>query len=88
MNHSVGRLECRQVSEPSEYSTRQKQKRTQNGEKACHDLSDLWIAMPSRFRRHRSLQTFTSSHTFFHFFRHLKGRPQTPQFFSGMLGFL
>jgi hypothetical protein len=35
------------------------------------------------FIRQRSLQNFTSSQTRSHFFRHLKGRPQVAQIFSG-----
>ena len=38
-------------------------------------------------RRHRSLQYFTSVHTFAHFFRHWNGRPQTMQIFSGTADF-
>jgi len=41
-----------------------------------------------RSLRHLSLQYFTSSQTFAHFFRHLNGRWQTTQSFSGKLGFL
>jgi hypothetical protein len=35
------------------------------------------------FIRQRSLQNFTSPQTRSHFFRHLKGRPQVAQIFSG-----
>jgi hypothetical protein len=35
------------------------------------------------FLRQRSLQNFTSSHTFSHFLRHANGRPQTMQGFDG-----
>jgi hypothetical protein len=37
--------------------------------------------------RHRSEQNFTSSHTFSHFFLHVKGLPQTTQAFWGRSDF-
>ena len=41
-----------------------------------------------RFILHLSLQYFTSSHTFSHFFRHIKGRPQTVHILLGRCRFL
>jgi hypothetical protein len=42
-------------------------------------LSGAWFL----FLRHRSLQYFTSSHTFSHFLRHWKGFPQVVQVREG-----
>lgn len=43
---------------------------------------------PPRRERQRSLQNFTSSHTRSHFLRHVNGRPQAAQIFSGKCCFL
>ena len=43
-------------------------------------------ARPLRIRQ-PSEQNFTSSHTFSHFFRHVKGRPQTTQTLVGRSDF-
>ena len=40
-----------------------------------------------RFLRHRSLQYLTSSQTFSHFLRHVKGRLHTLQIFTGRSAF-
>jgi hypothetical protein len=47
-----------------------------------HDYEDL-----GRSRRHRSEQYRTSSQTFSHFLRHVNGRLQVTQVFSGRLDF-
>jgi hypothetical protein len=41
-----------------------------------------------RSRRQRSLQYFTSAHTFSHFLRQVNGRPQCAQIFCGKSRFL
>jgi hypothetical protein len=50
---------------------------------AASEVRGLW-----RFWRQRSLQYFTSSHTFSHFFRQVNGRLQAMQIFCGKCGFL
>jgi hypothetical protein len=44
--------------------------------------------MECLFIRHLSLQYFTSSQTFSHFLRHVKGRPQTKQSLLASADFL
>ncbi len=53
---------------------------------SIHDIGDFGSVLASRFLRHRSLQYFTWSQTFSHFFRHWNGRPQATQTFSGKFG--
>lgn len=84
----VGRLERRQESEDAKCGDGKEKHRPDNGDKQFHYFSPLLVAFSSRFLRHLSLQYFTSSHTFAHFLRHLKGRPQTTQIFPGRFGFL
>lgn len=46
------------------------------------------VVLSPRLLRHLTLQYFTSSQTFSHFFRQRNGRPQTTQILLGRLGFL
>ncbi len=61
----------------------QQLKGTDNGHDKFYEVS----ALPPRILRHLSLQYFTSSQTFAHFFRHRNTRPQEMQIFSGKLDF-
>lgn len=51
-------------------------------------LSNYKVYLPALLPRHRSLQYFTSSQFFCHFFRQVKGRLQTTQILAGRLSFL
>lgn len=51
-------------------------------------VNSLFCLLPFESRLQRSLQYFTSSHTFSHFLRQVKGRPHTTQSFEGKLAFL
>lgn len=52
------------------------------------DFFCQYFSFPAFPFLHRSLQYFTSSHTFSHFFRHEKGRPQVAHTFCGRSVFL